>query len=304
MNIGIVGIGGVGGYYGGKLAKEYENSPDCRIVFIARGKHLDEIKNKGLKLYTREDNFIARPFLATDNPDHAGIFDIVFFCVKSYNLEESAHLLKKNINQNTIVIPLLNGVNISERLGNILPAGKIIKGLVYISSFVDQPGIVRQIDGSCKLAFGTDDASAEQYKYIQDILLKAKIDASLTGSISQAQWIKYLLICPLGGLTAATGKTFGAIMEDKKLKNELRGLIEEVKSIAYAKKVDLPPDIIDKTLELVGRFAYNTKSSLQMDKERGKKMELDIFTEYVRKTARQLGISTPLNDRIYDQLLR
>lgn len=302
MRIAIVGIGGVGGYFGGKLAKEYENSGQHEIIFIVRGQHLAAIKEKGLQLFTREGDYVAKPKLATDNPVQAGIFDLVFFCVKSYHLEVSALALKANINKNTVVMPLLNGVNIAERLRAVLPDADIVRGCVYISSFIEKPGVVCQTEGSCKLTFGTDDKSANQYQYILDILVQAKVDARLTDKISQALWIKYLLICPLGSLTAAAGKTFGGIIEDTKLKNKLREMIKEVKSIAAARKIELPEDIVDKTLESIGRFAYDTKTSMQVDRERGKDTEIDIFTKYIIELGKELSIPTPLHNEIYLQL--
>lgn len=302
MRIAIVGIGGVGGYFGGKLAREYENSGDHEIIFIVRGEHLKAIKKNGLQLFTREGNYIARPALAMDNPAQAGIFDLVFFCVKSYSLESSALALKANINKNTIVIPLLNGVNIAQILSAVLPGADVIKGFAYIASVIEKPGIVRQTDGSCKLFFGTDTPLTQKYKYVLDILVQAKIKAELTDKISSAMWTKFVLICPLAGLTAATGKTFGAIIEDANLKNKLRKMFQEVKSIADARKIELPNDIVDKTLESIGRFAYDTKTSMQVDRERGKDTEIDIFTRYIIESGKELSIPTPLHNEIYSQL--
>ena len=302
MRIAIVGIGGVGGYFGGKLAREYENSGQHEIIFIARGEHLAAIKKTGLHLFTKEGDYITRPKLATDNPPKSDIFDLVFFCTKSYSLESSALALKGNINKNTVVIPLLNGVNIAERLRAVLLDADILQGCVYISSFVEKPGVVRQSEGSCKLTFGTNDHCINQYQYILDILRQAKIDAILTDKISQALWTKYLLICPLGSLTATTGKTFGGIIEDTKLKNKLREMIKEVKAIADAHKIELPDDIVDKTIKIIDGFSYDTKTSMMVDRELGKKMEVDIFTAYVRQAGQDLGIPTPLHNEIYLQL--
>ena len=302
MKIAIVGIGGVGGYFGGKLAREYENSPEHEITFIVRGEHLAAIKKNGLLLLTKEGDYVARPKFVTDNPTKSVIFDLVFFCVKSYSLESSALALKANINKNTIVIPLLNGVNISQRLRVVLSDPNILQGCVYISSFIEKPGVVRQSEGSCKLTFGTDDQSANQYQYILDIMLQAKINATLTDKISQALWTKYLVICPLGSLTAVTGKTFGGIIEDTKLKNKLLEMIKEIKAIADARKIELQEDIIDKTIKLIDGFSYDTKTSMLVDKELGNEMEIDIFTAYVRKVGKELGIPTPLHNEIYLQL--
>ncbi len=302
MRIGIVGIGGVGGYFGGKLAREYGQSGKHEIIFIARGEHLLAIKKSGLTLFTKEGDYVAKPTLATDIPAEAGVFDLVFFCVKSYSLTSSAKQLSSNINKNTVVIPLLNGVDIADRLHSILPAANIVHGCVYISSFIEKPGVVRQTGGICKLVFGTDNQSAKQYKNILDILLQAKINTELNNKISTALWTKYLLICPLAGLTTATNKTFGEIMENADWRERLKKMIKEVKSIADARKIELPEDIVNKTLESIGRFAYDTKTSMQVDRERGKDTEIDIFTKYIIKSGKKLGIPTPLHNEIYSQL--
>jgi 2-dehydropantoate 2-reductase len=302
MRIGIVGIGGVGGYFGGKLAQEYENSGQHEIIFIVRGQHLAVIKEKGLQLFMREGDYVVRPALSTDNPAQAGIFDLVFFCVKSYHLESSALALKANIKKNTLVIPLLNGVNSAERLRAVLPDADIVRGCVYISSFIEKPGVVRQTEGSCKLIFGTDDESANQYQYILDILLQAKIKAELTNRISEVLWTKYLLTSPLGSLTSATGKTYGGIMADQILRQKLRGMMQEVAMIARARNISLPENAVDKTMELVGSFAYDTKTSMQMDREKGKQTEIDALTAYICKAGKEFGIPTPLHNEIYFQL--
>ena len=302
MRIGIVGIGGVGGYFGGKLAKEYQNSPEHQIIFIARGKHLAAIKKKGLQLFTREGDYVARPALATDNPAYAGIFDLVFFCVKSYSLESSAQVLKANINKNTVVIPLLNGVNIAERLRAFLTDADTVRGCVYISSFIKKPGVVCQTEGSCKLIFGTDDEFTNQYQYILDMLLKAKINTELTNRISEVLWTKYLLMCPLGSLTSVTGKTYGGIMVDQILRQKLRGMMQEVATIARARNISFPENAVEKTMELVGSFAYDTKTSMQMDREKGKQTEIDTLTAYICKAGKEFGIPTPLHNEIYFQL--
>jgi 2-dehydropantoate 2-reductase len=302
MRIAIIGIGGVGGYFGGKLAHEFADSGQHEIVFICRGEHLAAIKNSGLTLFTKEGAYVVFPALATDNPAGAGIFDLVFFCTKSYHLEKAASALIGNINKNTIVIPLLNGVDIAERLNKILPQAHILKGCVYISSAMEKPGVVRQTGGTCKLVFGTDDQSAKSYQFILDILLQAKINAELTNQISTSLWTKYLLICPLAGLTAATGKTFGGVLESPDLRNRLQEMIKEVKLIAEARQVSLPEDIVEKTLERIGGFAYDTKTSMQIDQERGNQTEIDIFTAYIRQSGRELGIPTPLHDQICNHL--
>ncbi|HNZ10555.1 MAG TPA: 2-dehydropantoate 2-reductase [Smithellaceae bacterium] len=305
MRIGILGIGGVGGYFGGKLAREYASAGSHEIIFIARGEHLHAIQHNGLQLFTREGDYVAWPNIATDNPAVAGMFDLVFFCVKSYSLEDSAHSVKTNIHKNTVVIPLLNGVESADRLRLILPDTDIIGGCVYIISHIDKPGVIRQEDGACKLIFGTDDdESSLKYSAVLNILLRAKINAKLTGQISEALWEKYLLMCPLGSLTAATGKTYGALMSNAVLKAKLQGMMEEVVAVARARKVYLPGNAVDRTMEMAGRFASDAKTSMQLDKEKGRQTEVDTLTGFLCRAGRESGIPTPLHDEVYQQILR
>ena len=302
MRIGIVGIGGVGGYFGGKLARGYEKSGEHEIIFIARGEHLKAIRKNGLQLFMKEGNYIARPKIATDNPSEAGVFDLVFFCTKSYSLESSAQEFTACINKNTMVIPLLNGVNSAERLRAVLPQANVLGGSVYIISSIEKPGVVRQKDGSCVLTFGTDDETSKKYQYVLDILLKAKIKAKLSDKISEVLWTKYLLMCPLGSLTAATGKTYDGIMDNAKLRKKIKGMMQEVFAVARARKVYLPEDAVDKTMKLVKSFAPGSKTSMQLDREKGRKTEIDAMTFYICKAGRESRIPTPLHDEIFFQL--
>jgi 2-dehydropantoate 2-reductase len=303
LRIGIIGIGGVGGYFGGKLAREYEHSSEHEIIFIARGEHLKSIQKNGLQLFTREGNYIARPKIATDNPAEAGIFDLVFFCTKSYSLESAAQKLSVCINKKTIVIPLLNGVNGAERLRAVLPQATIISGSVYIISHIKKPGVINQEGGACKLTFGTDDqVSAQKYSYLLDILLQADINAVLSEKISEVLWTKYLLMCPLGSLTSATGDTYGSIWADPLLRKKAMDMMLEVIAVAQARNVNLPEDAIDKAMEMIAGFGYYSKTSMQVDRESGRQTEIDVLTAYLCKAGKESGIPTPLHDEIYFQL--
>ncbi|HNY49079.1 MAG TPA: 2-dehydropantoate 2-reductase [Smithella sp.] len=303
MRIGVIGIGGVGGYFGGKLAREYEKSDEHEIIFIARGEHLKAIKHNGLHLFTTEGNYIARPKIATDQPAEAGIFDLVFFCTKSYSLEASAKEFSPCINENTVVIPLLNGVNSAERLRAVLPQADVIGGSVYIISHIEKPGVIRQEGGSCKLTFGTDDSEkAKKYSHILDTLLKANIHAILSDKISKALWTKYLLMCPIGSLTSVTGKTYGGLMEDPILQKKARDMMMEVVAVANAHHVHLPEEAVDKAMKMIAGFDYHSKTSMQIDRERGRPTEIDALTAHLCKAGREARVPTPLHDEIYEKL--
>lgn len=304
MRIAIIGIGGVGGYFGSKLARAYAGSEKHEIIFIARGEHLRSMQQKGLQLFTQEGDYVAWPNIATDQPDIAGPFDLAFFCVKSYSLESSAQLLMGNIKKETVVVPLLNGVDSAERLRTILPHADVISGSCYIISHMEKPGIIHQKNGACKLIFGTDDSKRTQkYAPILDILLQANIKAVLTDKISEALWTKFLLMCPLASLTSFTGKTYGEIWTDTELRKKARDLMMEVVAVARARNVLLSEDIVDKTMEMVARFDHNSKTSMQLDREKDNQTEIDTLTAFLCRAGLESGIPTPLHDEIYKQLI-
>jgi 2-dehydropantoate 2-reductase len=202
LKIAIIGIGGVGGYFGAKLALEYVPTEEHGIFFLARGEHLAEIKKNGLKVITQEEgDFRAIPTAATDTAKDLSKLDLVFFCVKTYHLENAAMQLVDNIDEKTVVISLLNGVDNVQRLRIILARGSILNGFVYIGSFIQAPGVIRQVGGSRQLFFGPEKGDREKYRYIEDLLIIAGIIAELTADITTQVWTKYIFISSLAKIT-------------------------------------------------------------------------------------------------------
>ncbi|MEI7636897.1 MAG: 2-dehydropantoate 2-reductase [Syntrophus sp. (in: bacteria)] len=302
MRIAVIGIGGVGGSFGGKLASRYVSTPDHEVVFIVRGEHLKAIKRKGMTLITPAGESLVRPSLATDNPAGAGAFDLVLFAVKSYGLEQAARMVIDNIKDDTVIIPLLNGVDITERLQRVLPRGICLYGTVYVSAFIEAPGVIRQVSPASRLIFGPDGGSSERFRPIDALFQEAGIVSELTPSSQLALWTKFIFICPAAGVTSLLQKPFGEVMDDSEARDLLFGLIGEVEQIARARGIDLPGDIVPATLAKVKQFPYETKTSMQLDYEKGRETEIDIFTGYIVRTGQELGIKTPLHDRVYKTL--
>lgn len=302
MRIAVAGIGGVGGYYGGKLAYKYGPSGEHEIIFIARGEHLKAIRENGLQLDAQEGSYKAFPTVATDKSGEAGVFDVVLFCVKSYGLEAAAAMFDENVRDHTVVIPLLNGVDIVDRLRKVFSRGKVINGCVYISAFIEEPGKVKQVGGSCQLIFGPDGGNVEPFKVIQDVFVDAGIKSELTADSALHVWSKYIFISPMAGMTSLLMKPFGAIMEDEGTQGLLRGLIKETEAVARKKGINLPENIVNATLGKVAAFPYETKTSIQLDFEKGRPTELEIFTGYIVRAGKELGVPTPLHDDIYERL--
>lgn len=305
MRIAVVGIGGIGGYYGGKLAMAYAGSGRHEIVFIARGEHLAAIRKNGLRLITPDGEFNAVPTLATDNPNEGGLLDLVLFCVKSYGLDDAARMIAGSIRKGSVILPLLNGVNITERLKALIPECTVLNGCVYIGASIEAPGVVHHKGGTGLLIFGPDrNEDVEKYRGIETLLKEAGIPVELARDAALPVWTKYIFIDPLAVVTARLGKTFGAILENEGDREMLAGLMKEVESVARAKGVNFPEDIVQATLQKAAGFPYATRTSFQLDYEKGRQTELDIFAGYVVKAGKELGIATPLHERIYGELLK
>lgn len=302
MKIAVFGVGGVGGYFGGKIAVKYAGSSGHQVVFMARGAHLAAIRKGGLLLKTVEGEFRVTPDLATDDPAAVGPCDLMLVCVKEYALQEAAVRLVPLLHEKTIVLPLLNGVDIAERLRSMLPGCVVLSGCVYISAFIEAPGIVRQAGGSCQLLFGPDDGQAEIYRPLEKLLQEAGIKAELSAAIAVPLWTKYLFVSPMAGVTSLMGLCFGDVMADGKGRAMVRGLMAEIERLAAAKGVALPADSVDRGIATVERFPYATRSSMQLDYEKGGRTELELFIGYAVRTGRILGIPAPLHEEIYAAL--
>lgn len=302
MKIAVVGLGGVGGYFGGKLARKYAGLPEHTVAFIARGGHLEAIRRDGLLLKTVEGEYRVTPDLATDRAAEAGPCDLLLFCVKEYDLESAAALLDPLLHDRTIVLPLLNGVDIAERLRSIIPRGVVLSGCVYISTFVEAPGVVHQVGGTCQLLFGPDDGKSDAYRPLETLLQEAGIKAELSQDIAVPLWSKYLFVSPMAGVTSLTGKCFGDVMVDAKGRAMARGLMAEVERLARAKGIGLPPDSVERGIATAERFPPATKSSLQLDFEKGRRTELELFIGFAVRAGRSLGVPMPLHEELYAAL--
>ncbi|HOI73471.1 MAG TPA: 2-dehydropantoate 2-reductase [Syntrophales bacterium] len=302
MRIAVMGMGGVGGVFGAKLAKAYAGTGEHEVVFLARGLNMGAIRRDGLTLSAADGTFTTRPDLVTDRMEEAGPLDLVLFCVKGYSLDEAAGWLKGALREKAVVIPLLNGVDIADRLKAILPEADILEGLVYVSAFVEAPGKIKQVSPAHQIVFGPRDGNAEPYRPIEALLKKAGINATLTDQPLVPLWTKYIFICPSAGLTALQKKTFGEIMENPDSRAFLKGLMEEVEAVARAKGVALPANIVEESISKVAGFPPATKTSLQLDFEKGNPTEIELFNGYIVRAGKELGLPTPLNEKVYKGL--
>lgn len=301
--IAVIGIGGIGGYFGTRLLLRYASDPDYEFMFVQRGEHLKKIREQGLKYITQHHEYKVFPHIAVENPDGTGLWDLVIFCVKSYDLEASAESIKSYIHPSAVVLSTLNGTEIQARLQRVLPHVSILPGCIYISAQIDAPGVVRQIGGAGQFFFGAVNDSIQKYQDIEDILQEARIKAHLDENIKARIWEKYIFVCPLASLTTLYNEPIGVIRKDKEKQALLFGLIDEIKLMAKRLDISLSLDLKRSIMERIQLIPYRTKTSMQVDAAAGRRTEMDILTEYVVNKGRELGIPTPLHDDVYAKLI-
>jgi 2-dehydropantoate 2-reductase len=307
LNVCVIGVGGVGGYFGGKLAHTFSSNPDSpvNIFFVARGKHLEAIKQNGLVLKSPEFGSIpCRPMLATERISDLPKIDLFLICVKGYDLMDVATSIRDQIKQNTVILPLLNGADIQERLRNKMKTGIILPACVYISSYVEEPGVVVQIGKPGKIIFGRD---PEHPDYNPDELFrlfeKSSIVYEWKDDANPAIWEKYIFIAGFGLISARYNKTLGEILEGPSLKKEVIGIMNEIYSIALKRNIRLPDGVIDLSLRKAAMFPRDTQTSLQRDiHQRKGKSELELFSGTIIDLGKKLGIPTPTTKKIYQEL--
>ncbi len=303
--IAVFGIGGVGGYFGGRIAHEINKDNLAKeIYFIGRGEHLQTIQKQGLTLVTDQEELHCVPNIATDNIRHIPTPDLYLLCVKGYDLDNAVTSLAKNIANDTIILPLLNGIDIYERIRAGLPKAIISPAAVYISSSIEQPGTIRQKGSEGHLVFGKDPKHASyDYQNLQEFFKEMEISATWYENPYPAIWEKYIFIAPFSLTTAISGKSIGEVLADSHLRNITENIIKEIVSLARAKNIDLSQDIVEKTIQKAERFPYETKTSFQRDYEKGNnRHEGDIFGGTLIRMAEEQGIAIPTITEIYSKL--
>jgi 2-dehydropantoate 2-reductase len=307
LNVGVIGVGGVGGYFGGKLAHTFSSNSDStvNIFFVARGKHLEAIERNGLVLKSPEfGSMTCRPTLATERISELPPIDICLVAVKGYDLMDVATSIGNQIKQNTVILAFLNGADIQKRLRDKIKTGIILPACVYLSAHIEEPGIVVHTGKPGKIIFGRDPNHPDYMPHeLFRVFEKSSIDYEWKDDANPAIWEKYIFIAPFGLISARYHRTLGEILEDTSLKEEVIGIMNEIYSIALKRNIRLPDGIIDLSLKKAMMFPRNTQTSLQRDIHRGKgNSELEVFGGTIIDLGEKLGIPTPLTKKIYREL--
>jgi 2-dehydropantoate 2-reductase len=294
--VGIIGVGGVGGYFGGKLCRLQTSDSGINISFVARGEHLRAIQESGLLLSSDEDgDVVCRPALATDDFARLPRLDLCLICVKEFDLAAVLSRLEPITSNETILLPLLNGVDVYTRVRAVIKTGIVLPACVYVGTHIERPGKVSQRGGACKILFGPDPMRPDFVPWkLTKLFELAGIKSQWTSDIQAEIWKKFIFICPFGLVSAACGKTLGEILEDDYLRNEVQTIMLEVISLAKRLGVSVPGDIAEASMTKANGFPYEAKTSFQRDFEfMGKNDERDLFAGAVLRMADEFAVDMP-----------
>jgi len=299
MNIVIYGTGGVGGYFGARLAQAGNT-----VTFIARGKHLEAIQKNGLQLNSPKGDYLVFPANATSDISVVSDIDLILVSVKSWQLAEAAEKIRSVLSENTMVISLLNGVNNAEILTSFIDKKHLLGGLCKVVSKIEDYGIINHISFEPTIVFGEfNNVKTERSLLLEKLFLEAGITTKLADNIQTEIWAKFLFITTISGIGALTRATIGEIIVLPQLREIMRRTAEEIVRIAKAKGVNLSDAIVEQQFKMIESQPYNTTSSLQRDMMEGKPSELDAQNGTIAKMGIELGIPTPVNEFIYYCLL-
>jgi 2-dehydropantoate 2-reductase len=307
LTVCVVGVGGVGGYLGGKLAHAFHSNPDSpvEVFFVARGKHLEAIKKNGLVIKSPElGTMTCRPTFATEKINELPQIDVFLICVKGYDLRDAAASMRNQMKQRAIILAPLNGADIHERIRNEIETGIILPTCVYLSARIEEPGVVVHIGNPGRMIFGKDPDHPEYVPHEAfKVFEKSSIAYEWKDDALPAIWEKYIFIASFGLVSARYNRTLGEIMEDPLLKEEVTGIMNEIHSIALKKNIGLPDGIIDLALKKAFLFPYDTQTSLQRDiRQKKGRSELELFGGTINDLGKKLGILTPATENIYRAL--
>jgi 2-dehydropantoate 2-reductase len=298
MRIAIFGTGGVGGYFGGRLAHAGED-----VTFIARGEHLRAIRTNGLKVESQLGDFVVFPAKATDDATEVGEVDVVIVGVKAWQVTEAAQTMKPLVGPGTTVLPLQNGVEALSQLVNELGQDRVIGGLCRIVSFVVGPGHIRHAGFTPSVIIGElDNQLSDRVARIEQIFKLAGVQITIAADIQVALWTKFLFIASFSGVGAIANAPAGVLRTDLKWREQILAAMNEIYELAHARGIKLPANSIDTAMSAINALPEDATSSMQRDIAAGKPSELESQNGAVVRLARQSNVAVPIHASIYEML--
>src|SRR5215471_5241306 len=294
MRIAVYGAGGVGGYFGGRLAQA-----GADVRFIARGAHLQALREQGLRVRSVTGDFEVRA-PATDDPAEVGSCDFVLFCVKTFDTDAAAARLGPLVGEDTAVVSLQNGVENEEKLALAVGEDHVMGGAAFIFAEIAGPGVIRHTGGPASITFGElDGRASERARRLLAGCEQAGIGAELSATIKTVLWAKLAFICAQAGLTAAARLPIGDIRAAAASWAAFSRLVAEVCAVAEADGNPVPEAAQERALALAQAAEPGSFSSLHDDLVAGRRVELEDLHGFVIRRAAKYGLAVPMTEAVY-----
>jgi 2-dehydropantoate 2-reductase len=295
MRIAVIGAGGVGGYFGGLLARSGHD-----VSFLARGEHLRALRERGLRVRSVHGDFELPSVRATDGAEQLGEADLILFTVKTYDTESAATAIRPTVRPGAAVLTFQNGVDNPERIDGVLGAGTAMGGTVHIETTIAEPGVIAQTSPIRRVAFGEmDGRRTERAERILDAFQSADLEPTLSENIRKGLWEKFLFIVAMSGLTTLTRSPVGEVLSVPELREMLAGAFAETAAVAAAEGIQLDPDPAGRMMAFAEALKPEMKSSMLRDLERGRRLEVESINGAVARLGKRHGIPTPINACIH-----
>ena len=300
MRIAIFGTGGVGGYFGGRLAQAGED-----VVFIARGEHLQALRTHGLRVDSIKGDFVLQPVHATDDLAQAGVVDVILVGVKAWQVPEAAQAMRPMVGSDTFVVPLQNGVEAPIQLSAVLGREHVLGGLCGLITYIVGPGHIRHAGADPFIRFGElDNRPSERVEKLCQIFDRAVgLTAQIPPDIQVAMWQKFLFVTAWSGMGAVTRAPMGVFLSQPGTRKMLEEIMCEIYNVAQARSIALPKDIVSKMMEFLDSLPPDGTASMQRDIMNGQPSELEVQNGAVVRLGQETGVETPVNAFIYHSLL-
>lgn len=299
MRVAIFGTGGVGGYFGGRLAQA-----GADVIFIARGDHLEALRSRGLRVESLKGDFVVHPAQATDDPGQVGAVDAVLVGVKSWQVPEAAQAIRPMVGPQTFVVPLQNGVEAPVQLAVVLGTRHVLGGLCSIISFIAGPAHIRHAGAEPSIAFGElDNRPSERAERLHRAFARANVKVEIPPDIQVAMWEKFLFIASWGGVGAVTRAPVGVLRGLPETRQMMEEAMREIFAVARARKISLTEESIRKGITFIDSLQVGATASMQRDIMEGRPSEVEAQNGAVIRLGREAGVPTPVHAFIYWSLL-
>jgi 2-dehydropantoate 2-reductase len=291
MRIAIMGSGGVGGYFGGRLAASGQD-----VSFIARGAHLEALKSRGLALHSPRGNLALPPVKATADPAEIGPVDVVLFTVKMYDVEDAARAIAPLVGPHTVVVTLQNGVEAVDLVARAVGREHVAGGVAYVAAVIIEPGVIKHTALDTLIFGEVDGTRSERLQHLYRACVAAGFQATLSDRIDVDLWSKFSRLSVFSGMTAVTRSPIGVLRSDPDLLAMLRAACEETIAVGRGRGVPLPETVMDETMKMmVHDLPPVAKASMLEDLERGKRLELPWLSGAVVRLGQESGVPTPIH---------